>query len=294
MNEGRSVWRGRTALVTGCTGFLGEAVTRELLQRGATVVAYLEKRFASPVLFQLNHGGQLRPVYGRIEDTCRLYSAIAIHEASVVFNLAEHTGMPPSASSHREDDRDDCGVAAVLRAAALRHSRLPVIAVRPTEHVRLMGAEPGGTTPHGIARFGELFGEGDGRLSRTVPRLLTALLSGERVPVNGDMQRDYVYVRDAARACLAVAEAIGQGETRVDAAFRSGWQFCEADVVKLLTSSLAGSDPQCMQAPVNNPFGWQPAFALAEALHRTIEWHRELATGSLNPSPPKHTLRKAA
>src|SRR4051794_12871585 len=64
MAEDTSFWRGRKALVTGCTGFLGGAVSRELLARGAVVVGLINERPAVDLLGP-RYAGRVHLVRGR-------------------------------------------------------------------------------------------------------------------------------------------------------------------------------------------------------------------------------------
>lgn len=293
MSGRRSLWRGRKVMVTGSTGFLGEAVTRELLQLDATVIAVVENRFLLSQFSRERSAKRLNVMYGRIEDTCALYTALAIHEISVIFHLADCAGEPGRPGSRIEGD--DRGMAAVMRAAALRHPLLPVIAVRPSEQLRLVGAEPGGTVPHGIARFGELFGAGDRQLTHLVPKHITALLAGQRPVAADSLARDHVFTQDAARACIAVAEAVGTGSTRVEANFRSGWNWTEAELSHLVSETIAGRPPQSASGSApENPFGWKPEVAVTTALSETVAWYRESVSFRPSISSTKELIRKAA
>jgi nucleoside-diphosphate-sugar epimerase len=254
MDGDASPWRGRRVLVAGCTGFLGSAVTRELIARGATVVGLVRNRHRAAVFSELIGAGKVRLVPGRVEDTARLHTEMAVHEVSAAFDL---TGS-------------DRGTTNLLRAAALYHPRVPVVTARPANQLRIAPNTPT-PVPLGVARFGELFGP-DRDLNGFVSQALGALLSGERPPRTDGPRRDFVFVRDAARACLALAEAVAVEGRSQDAAFRSGWEFGEPEVVAV----LAGRTPVAPQETPPNPLGWQPEGTFAEALAETIDWHRAL------------------
>src|SRR4029450_9879653 len=90
MNAETFSWRGRRVLVTGCTGFLGGAVARELFARGAEVVGLINEQPA-PNLFGAQ-SGHVHFVRRRTDNVFRLHSAMAVHEVSAVFHLAAHEG----------------------------------------------------------------------------------------------------------------------------------------------------------------------------------------------------------
>ena len=160
--DARDCWHGRRVLVTGCTGFLGRAVTRELLDRGATVAGLTRDPSHCVDFTRERDSGQFWTVCGRIEDRNRLYSAMVVHEVSAIFHLAS------------EGNR---GTQTVLSAAGLYHSCVPVILARPAGQLRLMNHDEAPIEqPLGIARFGELFGSGDRKLAGIVSRTVLGCL----------------------------------------------------------------------------------------------------------------------
>jgi CDP-glucose 4,6-dehydratase len=258
-----SQWQGRRVLVTGCTGFLGSAVTRELFTRGAVVVGLVRDRARGAEFVPEQRAGQFRPVYGRVEDAIRLHTAMAVHEVSAVFHLATADSFG-----------NDRGTAAVLRAAGLYHSKVPVVAARPEQQLRLAGEQQTSPVPVGIARFGEVFGPGDRNAERVVPRTIAALLGGHHAPTGDDPPRDFVFVRDAARACLKLAEAVGTRCESLDHTFRAGWELTGRALAGVVADVVAGKTPTAGECPPN-PLDWQPTTTLTEALGETIAWHRE-------------------
>jgi nucleoside-diphosphate-sugar epimerase len=155
-----------------------------------------------------------------------------------------------------------------------------------------MGAEAESPVLLGVARFGEVFGPRDRRESRVVPRTITALLRDEQPRADGGPSRDFICVRDAARACISIAEAVGLEQSPQDATFRSGWQHTDREMIDLVKAAFAGDrladrEPE----PPLNPFGWQPATAMGDALAETIAWQR--ATRPEVNTPPVRG-RKAA
>jgi nucleoside-diphosphate-sugar epimerase len=265
MNALTSPWGGRRVLVTGCTGFLGTAVMRELLDRGAIVAGLVRYRSGGVEFAQERDAKQFHVVHGRVEDALRLHSAMAIHEVSAIFHLAASDPFG-----------NDLGTAAVLQAAMLYHSKVPVVMARPAGQLRLAMEDDSSRAPVGIARFGELFGGGDRKVFRVVPRTVMGMLGGDTAAVADGPTRDFVFVRDAARACLALAEAVGVEGASHDRTFRSGWEFSEREMANLVAHVFAGKSP-LLPAPESAPnqFGWQAGISLANALGETIAWYRE-------------------
>src|SRR5438270_13763563 len=93
MDDAEHLWSGRRVLVTGCTGFLGGWTVRELLARGAEVVGLVRDRAAAGRFARHGLAGRVYPTHGRVEDTFRLHSTLAVHEVSAVFHhAADPTG----------------------------------------------------------------------------------------------------------------------------------------------------------------------------------------------------------
>lgn len=261
MAEDTSFWRGRKVLVTGCTGFLGGAVARELFARGAEVVGLINEQPA-PDIFGAE-GGRVHFVRGKTDNVFRVHSALAVHEVSAIFHLAAHDGAL------------DRGTPAVLQAVNLYSRRVPVVTARPLPQLALAQAETAEDARDerlSVVRFGEVFGPGDRKLFRIVPATALSLLTGGAVPVPADgPARDFVFVRDAARACLRAARA-GAGEF----AFRSGWLMTDRQLTAAVRDACADRPVEAPDAaPVVNPLDWQPQQSPGAALKETLAWYRE-------------------
>ncbi len=238
--------------------------------------------------------GRFRPFFGRVEDAFRLHTALAVHEVTAVFHLVAPT-------AHESALKEDRGTAAVRRALALYDRRVPLVVARPSSDLRLAlpDVAPSAASPFGVVRFDELFGEGDCKVDRLVPRTLGNVygFGGPGVPAAVAPEgrpRDFVYVRDAARACLLVAEALSGTRESLDLTFRSGWKLSENTFVQALLDVSTGVEPRAVgvETPVN-PLGWAPRTDLATALRETVAWYRRWFTRHPSgvQSPPD---RKAA
>jgi CDP-glucose 4,6-dehydratase len=261
MDDADRHWSGRRVLVTGCTGFLGGWVVRELLARGAGVVGLVRDRAAAGRFARHGLAGRVYPVHGRIEDTFRVHSALAVHEVSAVFHLAaDPTGR---------------GTETVLESVRRYDPRVPVVTARPAASATTLPHVP---VPLGVATFGAVFGEGDRHDSRPVPRAIRDLLNGVRVTPEVGEPRDYVYAGDAARACVRLAEVLlgGSEVPPITAEFRSGWAMTPGELAVAVRAVFDGRlDDMPRFLPVANPIGWEPAASLADALAETIRWYRD-------------------
>jgi nucleoside-diphosphate-sugar epimerase len=280
-------WSNRKVLVTGCTGFLGSAVVRELLGRGAEVIGLVRDRAGEAALTRNQLNGRVRVVRGRVEDLFRIHSALAIHEVQAVFHLTGPVGGD-----------QDLGIATVIEAIRRYDLRTPVVTARPT------GAPPLHAQPPvlpAVARLGEIFGRGDRSSDRIVPQTILGLLgSGDSNSgaIRDGRVRDLVFVDDAARACVMLAEAIAaRPEPRLrDVTFTSGWEKTDQQLIAMIRDLFAGrSAPSLAAEAPPNPVGWSPEVGFTDALARTIAWYRDPtgAYGSKASQTPSQ-LRSAA
>jgi Nucleoside-diphosphate-sugar epimerases len=148
--------------------------------------------------------------------------------------------------------------------------------------------------PVAVTRFANLYGGGDLNFSRLVPEAVSAVLDGRRPVIRSDgtPQRDFLYVEDAARAYLAIADALDGDDARGEAFNAGGGEpHAVADVLSLI-AELAETDLQPDIRGTGNPegeidrqyvdstklsemTGWRPQVDLREGLGRTIEWYSE-------------------
>jgi CDP-glucose 4,6-dehydratase len=258
MAEHTSPWYGRRVLVTGCSGFLGGAVARELVSQGAQVIGLVHDRPAPP---PFGEGNGARLIHGRTDNVFRLHSAMAVHEVAAVFHLAAHDPFG-----------EDRGTPAVLQAAKLYSRRVPVVTARPLQRLAVARPDEPADDRLRVVRFGEVFGPGDRKLFRVVPSTALGLLTGDpaTVPAEGP-PRDFVFVRDAARACVRAAEAPA-GEYP----FSSGWFLTERQMAAAVRD-VFDDHPVALPdiVPAANPLGWRPRHTLDEALGETVDWYRE-------------------
>jgi nucleoside-diphosphate-sugar epimerase len=125
---------------------------------------------------------------------------------------------------------------------------------------------------------------------RLVPSVIRALLSGGRAPCSdGEQIRDFVYVRDAASALVALAEHEFCGDVNI----ASGRPVLLKDLVNLIADKLNArdrvdfgqrprqdSEPPLLLADVSrlkDVIGWTPSYDLATGVEETIAWWRQQA-----------------
>lgn len=256
-----SAWRGRSALVTGHTGFSGAWLSLWLAHLGAKVHGYALNPPTEPALFDVSRIGELLASDTRADlaDQKALRATFADAAPQVVFHLAAQTLV-------RQGYRDPLatfatntiGTAKVLEAARTTESVRAIVAVTTDkvyenredgrayrEADALGGHDPysaskaaaeivaasyrasflgGAEHPNlATARAGNVLGGGDWASDRLVPDCLRAF--AQRIPVQLRFPRStrpWQHVLDALRGYLLLAQALLSPQ---GSRFARAWNF---------------------------------------------------------------------
>jgi CDP-glucose 4,6-dehydratase len=316
------------SLVTGGRGFAGAWLAKALLERGDDVVCF--DRTPLPdgrpsALGLLKLESDVREFEGDLRDPEAVRRAISENRASTVFHLAAQVIVATAAASPEPTfDSNVRGTWTVLEAcrelgvervvvassdkAYGAHEELPYredFALQPTAPYEASKAAadliarsywPSYGVPVAVTRFANLYGGGDTNWSRLIPEAVTAAVDGRR-PVlrsDGSPERDFLYVEDAARAYLAIADQLHRPDIRGEA-FNAGGGTSHpvGEVVETITR-LAGTGVEPDVQGTGNPegeidrqyvdptklrelTGWIPDVSLDDGLALTIDWYREHA-----------------
>lgn len=136
------------------------------------------------------------------------------------------------------------------------------------------------------ARLFFLFGPHE-RPERFVPSVVISLLRGEEALCShGRQVRDFLYVKDAASALVAllgsgvngpVNVASGRPRQLAEVARMVGDVLGRAELIRLGALPTAGGEPESLTADVKRlreEVGWSPPHELDAALRETVEWWR--------------------
>jgi CDP-glucose 4,6-dehydratase len=231
-------WKDRRVLVTGATGLLGGHLVEALLERGAEVVCLV--RDWEPRARTVEEGwiDRATMIRGELEDLRVLERAVGEPEIDTVFHLGAQaivgTASRHPVSTFESNVRGTWNILEACRRAGPRVERIVVASsdkaygehasLPYTEETPLSGRSPYDASkaaadtittsyhhayrlPVAIARCGNLFGPGDLNWNRLVPGTIRSVIRGERPVVRSDgaCVRDWLYVRDAVEAYLALA-----------------------------------------------------------------------------------------
>ena len=317
-----SVGMSSTVLVTGAEGLVGAWLVKALLERGARVVVIRRDTPAVSALAQLGLAGSVDVVHGDICSEELVSRVLGEYDVDSVFHLAAQTQVGPANRSPVPTFETNIrGSWLVLEACRLHeigrvlvassdkaygpHTDLPYRETHPLKPLFPYDVSKAACDllarsywhtfglPVAITRLANVYGGGDLNRARLIPEAVCAAIAGEPpiVRSDGSPERDFLYVEDAARAYLAVWEALERGEGGGEAFNAGGGEPHRVlDVIDLICR-LAGASvvPEIRGAGVphgeidrqwvdstrlRERTGWHPEVTLEEGLRRTIAWYR--------------------
>ena len=234
----QTYWTHKNVFVTGASGLLGSWLVKELVDKGAHVVALIRDVVPQSYLFRSGYINKVAIVRGALEDYQLLERALGEYEIDTVFHLGAQTIVEIATrnplSTFESNIKGTWNILEAARRSPLVkkvivassdkaygvHRELPY-----TEQAPLQGSHPYDVSksaadliahtyfntyklPIAITRCGNFYGGGDLNFNRIVPGSIRSILQGEQ-PVlrsDGTMIRDYFYIEDAAYAYLTLAE----------------------------------------------------------------------------------------
>lgn len=318
-----SFWRDRPVLVTGCTGLLGSWLTQTLVEAGADVVGLIRDDVPQSHLVRSGVIERIRVARGDITDYVTMERVLNEYEIDTVFHLAAQTIVGIANRAPLSTFETNVRGTWITLEAARRVSSVKRILVASsdkaygtqpilpyTEDMPLHGEHPYDVSksaadliaqtyartynmPIAITRCANLYGGGDLNWNRLIPGTIRSALQG-KAPIirsDGTFVRDYLYVRDAVRAYMMLAEALDRPDIR-------GQAFnCSTDepmsVLEMTRLILSLSPHPRMQpivlnevkneikdqylnsAKIEAAIGWQPAWSREAALVETLAWYAQ-------------------
>lgn len=328
-------WAGRRVFITGCSGFLGSWTTKELNALGATTIGLVRDRS--------RRFGEDDPtivpdfiVEGALEEYEVVLRAINEHEADTVLHLGAQpivgTALRNPRSTFEANIRGTWHVLDACRELGKQVKRIVVASSDKAygevdrlpydETMPLNGRHPYDASksctdilaqtyhktyglPVCITRAGNFFGGRDLNFSRIVPGTVRWALNGER-PVlrsDGTMVRDYIYVRDAVRAYLLLAERMDDSALHGHAFNFSAEQPLSVlalvehilrvagrpDLTPIVLGEATAEIPMqyLAAAKAREMLSWSPGWTTDEALRETVAWYKAwFAKGTAGSAPP--------
>ena len=312
-------------MVTGCTGLLGSWLTETLVEVGCNVVGLIRDAVPESRLISSQVVQRINVVLGEVEDYPLIERILNEYQVQTVFHLAAQTivgiaNQNPLSTFETnirgtwhvlEACRRTSWVEGIVLASSDKaygeHEHLPYDETAPLQGMHpydvsktcadLMAQAYHQTygLPVSITRCGNLFGPGDANFNCLIPGTIRSVIRGEAPVIrsNGKFSRDYVYIEDAARAYMLVAEKIADGPAVQGNAFNFSYEYplTALEVVEKITACMERTDlkPIIQNAAQNeiphqylsakkarDILGWQAEHDFESGLERTIPWYVQL------------------
>ncbi|NNE42838.1 MAG: NAD-dependent epimerase/dehydratase family protein [Gemmatimonadetes bacterium] len=321
-------WAGRPVLVTGATGLVGSWLVKELLERDAKVVLLVLDADPQSELIRSGDLNRCNVVNGDLADFAAVERAVNLHDVDTVFHLGAQTLV---GVAHRFPvptfQANMAGTWNVMEAARQHSGLVERVVVASSdkaygevknlpylEDMPLHGLHPYEMSktctdliaqcyahtydvPVTIARFGNVYGGGDLNFSRIVPDTIRSLHRGQRpiIRSDGTFLRDYVYVKDVARAYLRMGERMDDARVRGEAFNFSGEK--PTSVLEMVQAIQKLMDRTDLEPDIRNTargeikdqyldaskardrLDWTPDYDLESGLRETIDWYRTHLAG---------------
>ena len=319
----KNSWQDKRVLVTGCTGFLGSWLTAVLVNMEADVVGLIRDDVPQSQLVRSGTIKQIKVVRGELCDAPLLERTIAEYEIDTIFHLAAQTIVGIANRSPTSTFETNIRGSWMLMEAARSQPTVKAMVLAGSEKAygdlaeppfredfALQGRHPYDVSkscadliaqcyahsyklPIAITRCSNLYGGGDLNWNRLLPGTIRSILRGERpiVRSDGTFKRDYLFVDDAVKGYLMIAEQLGQGNLVGETFnFGMGKPNSALDVVNTIikVSNHPTLEPIILDEVKNEikdeylsadkarqQLGWQPEDTLETGLAKTIDWYRE-------------------
>lgn len=321
MHMNQLFWRDRHVFVTGATGFLGSWLTKALVDNGARVTILYRDIVPHSLLAQSGYLDKVNVVRGTLEDYPTIERALGEYEIDTVFHvgaqaIVEIANRNPLSTFETnikgtwnvlEACRRTPTIKRIVIASSDKaygiHETLPY-----DEKAPLQGRFPYDASksaadllaqsyyhtyklPVAITRCGNFFGGGDLNFNRIVPGTIRSLLYNESPVIRSDgaFRRDYLYIEDAARAYLTLAEKMENPSLHGHAFnFSAESPKTVLEVVNALIAAMGSNqrptilntahheipDQYLSAAKAKTMLDWQPHFSLETALAKTVAWYK--------------------
>lgn len=321
----RAFWKNKKVLVTGANGFIGTNLIKRLIKEGAKVIALTHKGLGHNSLLSLE--GLANDIYrverGSVKELKDLKRVTAKEKIKVIYHLAAQPLVEVGRKSPIETFEVNVkGTWNVLEIARMKKVERVIVAStthvygdnphlpykeeyfpqpsRPYETSKacadLLAQSFADTysVPVEVPRFVNIYGPGDSKLDRIVPKTIKALISGKNPEIfDVGAVRDFLFVDDAIDAYLILAEKRLPNKKRVRVFNFGSGQPVEIRRLAQKLVSLYGkgrrlkihSLPEVREKEIvkqyvsikkaKDELGWRPRTGLDEGLKKTIAWYEK-------------------
>lgn len=322
----KEFWDNKSVLVTGAGGFKGSHLVEKLSETNANVIS-LVRDFDPKSYFETrNLSKKSIVVVGDLKDYRKIADIVSKYEITSVFHLGAQPIVTTALLNPLETlESNIMGTVHILEAARL-YSKVgeivfvssdkaygPCDSMPYQESERLEGKAPYDVSkscadlisqvyanpdvydmPITIARCANVFGPGDLNMSRIVPGTLEAIIKSQPLQVrsDGNMIREYIYVKDSIDGYISLAENInktrGQAFNLASRNIMSVTEIIDkiSNIVgkpvkiDILNRAKAEIREQYLDgSKIKKAIGWEPKADFEEAIKETFDWYKQVLIG---------------
>jgi CDP-glucose 4,6-dehydratase len=300
---------------------LGSWLVRALIEQQAEVVALIRDWPPKSELIRSGDVNRIRVVRGDVQDYDLIHRTLNEYEVDTIFHLAALTIVPISTRAPLatfetnikgswtvfEAARYSPLVSRVLLASSdkaygaqkkLPYTEdMPLLAIHPYD-VSKACAEMLAVNyyhtynlPVCITRCANLYGGGDLNFNRLVPEVVRAALLNQQPVIrsDGSMRRDYLFVEDAVRAYMTLAQKMDDPAIHGQA-FNFGVDNPTSvlDMTRMILSLSPNPDLEPIienrelkeiqdqylsSEKANRILGWKPSYSMQDGIQKTLAWY---------------------
>jgi len=315
-------WQETKVLVTGADGFIGSHVAKALVEKGAEVTTIVRDIKKTDNLDILKIRNKINVLNGDLINFKDCERAINEYDIEFVFHIAAQAIVGPANRSPLStfdsnikgtwNILETCRTSKTVKGLVLASSdkaygqqkELPY-----TEESPLKGYFPYDASKVcaevlaksyfmtyklqlAITRNANTYGPGDMNMSRIIPDIITRLIKNEQpiIRSDGTPERDYIYIKDAVKAYIVLAENLHKEEVVGQAFnFGTGKPISVLELYKKIIKMMGKDvDPKILGEAKNEidrqyldsekakkVLNWAPEYGLDEGIKETIEWYEE-------------------
>lgn len=309
---------GKKILITGINGFIGSHLAHALVEEHAIVEGTSRNPAETPRLTQLLRDQKI-PIH-RLEFREKrnfISSLLEKGEYDTIFHLASQSDTWNSTQKPLETFETNVnGTLQLLETLRQIRSNTPIViagsvrAFEPLNSSKVDVMAPlhpydaskfcmqimalsyfnAYSIPGAIAQNTNVFGPNDTNYNRLIPKIMKTLFNDEKIVLkgNGQIKRDFLYVKDAVRGMLSAAENLSHPHARGKSfTFASGKRSSIREIAETIKKLLPKKadisfdnqpfedrdHPQIDISPTTSLLGWKPLYSLEQGLKETIEWY---------------------
>ncbi len=313
-------WKNKNVFLTGGNGFLGSHLVAELIKHGARPVVLVYEENPHGLFERERMNERASVVRGDVRNLALLEEILRWHKIDIIFHLAAQAIVDQAIDDPLETFEVNIQGTWNVLEASRRNGNIEKIIIASSdkaygahdtlpyeEHTHnLKAAYPYEVSkaaadliaqsfyntfnlPVVITRCANLYGPGDLKMNRLIPRTIYQLHTNKPPVIRdtGSSLRDYLYVGDAAEGYRMLAEQMNEAIYGQAFNFSTNAPLSVAEVIKMISREMKkaiapkvtkthGKEIRHQYASYDKAerlLGWKPTHDFAAGIKKTIPWY---------------------